>query len=316
MAMVGYIVRRLVQSVLVVLVVTVIVFVLLHSLPGGPARAILGPRATPGQIAQFDLENGLDKPLIVQYLTSVGAWFTGNFGFSYVLNQSVGSLLAERLPKTIILALFALLLTVIVAIPVGAYQAVRRNRPFDYVATGLSFVFYAAPTFFLGLILIEVFSSLLGWFPPEAPQSDGIGPIFQQFPAMILPIVTLALLSIAGFSRYMRSSVLDNISQDYVRTARAKGASSSRVLWRHVLRNALIPIITLLGLSLPALFAGALITESIFNFPGMGLLFWQAAQQSDYPVELGVVIVTAFATVIGNLMADVSLAAVDPRVTL
>jgi len=316
MAMVGYIVRRLVQSVLVVLVVTVIVFVLLHSLPGGPARAILGPRATPGQIAQFDLENGLDKPLIVQYLTSVGAWFTGNFGFSYVLNQSVGSLLAERLPKTIILALFALLLTVIVAIPVGVYQAVRRNRPFDYVATGLSFVFYAAPTFFLGLILIEVFSSLLGWFPPEAPQSDGIGPIFQQFPAMILPIVTLALLSIAGFSRYMRSSVLDNISQDYVRTARAKGASSSRVLWRHVLRNALIPIITLLGLSLPALFAGALITESIFNFPGMGLLFWQAAQQSDYPVELGVVIVTAFATVIGNLMADVSLAAVDPRVTL
>ncbi len=314
--MVGYIIRRLLQSVLVVLVVTVIVFILLHSLPGGPARAILGPRATPGQITQFNSENGLDRPLVVQYFTSVFGWFTGNFGFSYVLNQSVGSLLAERLPKTIILAALSLVLTVIVAIPVGVYQAVRRNRIFDYVATGLSFIFYAAPTFFLGLILIEIFSSWLGWFPPEAPQSDGVVPIFQQFPGMILPIVTLALLSIAGFSRYMRSSVLDNVSQDYVRTARAKGASPTRVLWRHVLRNALIPIITLLGLSLPALFAGALITESIFNFPGMGLLFWQAAQQSDYPVELGVVIVTAFATVIGNLLADVGLAAIDPRVTL
>ncbi|MFE6736534.1 ABC transporter permease [Microbacterium sp. NPDC057650] len=314
--MIGYIIRRLLQAVLVVLVVTVIVFILLHSLPGGPARAILGPRATPLQVAQFNAQNGLNQPLVVQYFTSVFGWFTGNFGYSYVLNQSVASLLAERLPKTIILALLALILTVIVAIPVGIYQAVRRNHVFDYVATGLSFIFYAAPTFFLGLILIEIFSSYLGWFPPEAPQSDGVIPIFQQFPAMVLPIVTLALLSIAGFSRYMRSSVLDNIGQDYVRTARAKGASSSRVLWRHVLRNALIPIITLLGLSLPALFAGALITESIFNFPGMGLLFWQAAQQSDYPVELGVVIVTAFATVLGNLLADLSLAAIDPRVAL
>jgi peptide/nickel transport system permease protein len=314
--MIGYIVRRLLQAVLVVFVVTVIVFLLLHSLPGGPARAILGPRATPLQIAQFNTANGLDQPLIVQYFTTVGGWVRGDFGFSYVLNQSVASLLAERLPKTIILAVLSLVLTVIVAIPIGIWQAVRRNGPFDYIATGFSFVFYAAPTFFLGLIMIEIFSSRLGWLPPEAPQSDGVGPIFQQFDAMILPIVTLALLGIAGFSRYMRSSVLDNVSQDYVRTARAKGASSSRVLWRHVLRNALIPIITLLGLSLPALFAGALITESIFNFPGMGLLFWQAAQQSDYPVEIGVVIITAFATVIGNLLADVSLAAVDPRVTL
>ncbi|GAB3615207.1 ABC transporter permease [Humibacter ginsengisoli] len=314
--MIGYTLRRLAQAVLVVFVVTVIVFILLHSLPGGAARAILGPRATAAQIALFNKQNGLDQPLVVQYFTTLGGWLTGNFGFSYKLNQSVGSLLAERLPKTIILAAFALALTVLVAVPIGIYQAVRRNRFLDYVLTGASFVFYAAPTFFLGLIMIEVFSSTLGWFPPEAPQSDGVGPIFQQFDAMILPIVTLALLGIAGFSRYMRSSVLDNINQDYVRTARAKGASGTRVLWGHVLRNALIPIITLLGLSLPALFAGALITESIFNFPGMGLLFWNAAQQSDYPVELGVVIVTAFATVIGNLIADLLLLAVDPRVKL
>ncbi|GAB3795340.1 ABC transporter permease [Humibacter antri] len=314
--MIGYTLRRLAQAVLVVFVVTVIVFILLHSLPGGAARAILGPRATPAQISLFNEQNGLNQPLVVQYFTTLGGWLTGDFGFSYKLNQSVGSLLAERLPKTIILAAFALALTVLVAVPIGIYQAVRRNRFLDYVLTGASFVFYAAPTFFLGLIMIEVFSSTLGWFPPEAPQSDGVVPIFQQFDAMVLPIVTLALLGIAGFSRYMRSSVLDNINQDYVRTARAKGASGTRVLWGHVLRNALIPIITLLGLSLPALFAGALITESIFNFPGMGLLFWNAAQQSDYPVELGVVIVTAFATVIGNLIADLLLLVVDPRVKL
>lgn len=314
--MIGYILRRLLQAVIVVIVVTIIVFILLHALPGGAARAILGPRATAAQIATFDEQNGLNQPLFVQYFTDLGRWATGNFGFSYKLNQSVGSLLAERLPKTIVLSLLSLVLTVIVAIPVGIYQAVRRNRAFDYVATGLSFIFYAAPTFFIGLVAIDLFSQKLGWLPPEAPQSDGVGPIFSDFQGMILPIVTLALLGIAGFSRYMRSSVLDNVNQDYVRTARAKGASETRVLSRHVLRNALIPIITLLGLSLPALFAGALVTESIFNFPGMGLLFWNAAQQSDYPVELGVVIITAFATVVGNLIADVSLALIDPRVKL
>jgi peptide/nickel transport system permease protein len=312
--MIGYILRRLILSIAVVIVVTIIVFILLNALPGGAARAILGPRATAGQIATFNEQNGLNQPLIVQYLTDLGRWATGNFGFSYKLNQSVGSLLMERLPKTIVLSLLALLLTVIVAIPVGIYQAVRRNRPFDYAMTGLSFIFYAAPPFFIGLVMIDWFSQKLGWLPPEAPQSDGVGPIFSDFSGMILPIVTLALISIAGFSRYMRSSVLDNVNQDYVRTARAKGASEARVLARHVLRNALIPIVTLLGLSLPALFAGALITESVFNFPGMGLLFWQAAQQSDYPVELGVVIITAFATVVGNLLADVSLVLLDPRV--
>ena len=314
--MIGYILRRLAQSIVVVLVVTIIVFVLLHQLPGGAARAILGPRATAVQIAQFNEANGYNRPLFIQYFTTLGQWLSGNFGFSVKLNQSVSSLLVQRLPKTIILSILSLLLTVIVAVPLGIYQAVHRNKSFDYIATGLSFIFYAAPTFFIGLIMIEIFSQNLGWFPPEAPQSNGVGPIFQDFSAMVLPIVTLALLSIAGFSRYMRSSVLDNIDQDYVRTARAKGATSTRVLYHHVLRNAMIPIITLLGLSLPALFAGALVTESIFNFPGMGLLFWQAAQASDYPVELGVVIITAFATVAGNLLADISLAVIDPRVKL
>jgi len=193
---------------------------------------------------------------------------------------------------------------------------VRRNRLFDYTATGLSFIFYAAPTFFLGLILVLLFAQNLKLLPPEAPQSDGVTPIFADFRAMILPILTLALLSIAGFSRYMRSAVLDNLTQDYVRTARSKGCTPDRVLRAHVLRNALIPVATLIGLSLPAVFAGALVVESIFNFPGMGLLFWQAAQTSDYPVELGVVLVTAVATVVGSLLADVSYVLLDPRVRL
>lgn len=314
--MTGYILRRFLQAIVVVLVVTVIVFILLHQLPGGAARAILGPRATAEQITVFNAENGYDQPLVFQYFTQLGQWLAGDFGFSIKLNQTVSSLLVQRMPKTIILGVLSLVLTVIVAVPLGIYQAVRRNKPFDYIVTGLAFIFYAAPTFFIGLIMIEVFAQNLGWFPPEAPQSDGVLPIFAQFDAMVLPIVTLALLSIAGFSRYMRSSVLDNIDQDYVRTAQAKGAGPTRVLYRHVLRNALIPIVTLVGLFLPAVFAGALITESIFNFPGMGLLFWQAAQSSDYPVELGVVVITAFATVAGNLLADIALAVIDPRVKL
>lgn len=312
--MIPYLLRRIAQSVVVVLVVTIIVFTLLHQLPGGPARAVLGNRATALQIDQFNQENGLNRPLVLQYLDYLHRWATGDFGFSYKLNQSVGSLLAQRLPKTLVLNALALLFTLLVAVPVGILQAVRRNRLFDYLATGLSFVFYAAPTFFLGLIMILVFSGDLGLLPPEAPQSDGVRPIFAEFNAMILPIATLALLSIAGFSRYMRSSVLDNISADYVRTARSKGCSETRVLRAHVLRNALIPIATLVGLSLPTLFAGALVTESIFNFPGMGLLFWQSAQTSDFPVELGVVLVAAVATVIGNLLADVSYVLLDPRV--
>jgi peptide/nickel transport system permease protein len=312
--MAGYLLRRLAQAAVVVLVVTIIVFVLLHQLPGGPARAVLGNRATPDQIAAFNQANGLDRPVPVQYVTYLHRWVTGDFGFSYKLNQSVGSLLGQRLPKTLVLNLLALVFTLAVAIPVGIYQAVRRNKVFDYAATTLAFICYAAPTFYLGLILVLVFAQKLNVLPPEAPQADGVGPIFADFRGMVLPIVTLALLGIAGFSRYMRSAVLDNVTQDYVRTARSKGCSQPRVLRAHVLRNALVPIATLIGLSLPALFAGALVTESIFNFPGMGLLFWQAAQTQDYPVELGVVLVTAVATVAGNLLADVSYAVLDPRV--
>jgi len=208
---------------------------------------------------------------------------------------------------------FSTILALIIAVPVGLWQAVRRNKPVDYTFTALSFLFYAAPTFFVGTVLILVFSVKLQWFGAEAPQG-GVVDDLTNLRDLTLPVVTLALVTIALFSRYMRSSVLDNITEDYVRTARAKGASSRRVLWRHVMRNSLIPIATLLGLSIPGILSGALITESVFNYPGMGFLFFQSAQNQDYPVLLGFIIVVAIGTVVGSLLADLAYAALDPRV--
>jgi len=311
----GFLVRRLGQSVIVVVGVTIVTFVLTRLLPGGVARAVLGPRASPVSIAEFDHANGLDLPGWQQYLFYLNQVVHGNLGFSYQLNESVTGLLSDHLPKTIILLGAATLLTLVIAVPLGVMQAVRRNKLDDYFLTTLSFALYSMPIFWLGLILIIVFSADLNVLPPEGPQGDistYLNP--DQFLSLVLPVVTLALVEIALFSRYMRSSMLDNLVLDYVRTARAKGVSTAGVLYGHVLRNALIPIVTLLGLSLPGIISGALIAEAIFNYPGMGLLFWDSAQKRDYPVLLGVTLVVAVATVVGNLLADIGYAVVDPRV--
>lgn len=313
--MTGFLVRRLGQSVIVVVGVTIVTFVLTRLLPGGVARAVLGPRASPVSIAEFDHANGLDLPGWQQYLFYLNQVVHGNLGFSYQLNESVTGLLSDHLPKTIILLGAATLLTLVIAVPLGVMQAVRRNKLDDYFLTTLSFALYSMPIFWLGLILIIVFSADLNVLPPEGPQGDistYLNP--DQFLSLVLPVVTLALVEIALFSRYMRSSMLDNLVLDYVRTARAKGVSTAGVLYGHVLRNALIPIVTLLGLSLPGIISGALIAEAIFNYPGMGLLFWDSAQKRDYPVLLGVTLVVAVATVVGNLLADIGYAVVDPRV--
>lgn len=315
--MTGFLTRRLGQSVIVVVGVTIITFLLTRMLPGGVARAILGPRASPPAIAEFNHENGLDLPIVQQYIFYMNQLVHGNLGFSYRLNESVTGLLSDHLPKTIILLGISTLIALAIAIPLGIMQAVRRNKMEDYSLTTLSFVLYSMPPFWLALIVIKWFAIDLGWFSPEGPQ----GPISSyldpaQASALVLPVMSLALVTIALFSRYMRSSMLDNLVQDYVRTARAKGVSTAGVLYRHVLRNALIPIVTLLGLSIPGIFSGALITEAIYNYPGMGLLFWDSAQTRDYPVLLGVTIVVAVATVAGNLLADVFYAVVDPRVRI
>jgi peptide/nickel transport system permease protein len=313
--MLGYIIRRVLQSILITIGVTLIVFILLHVIPGGGvARAILGPRANSVQIAAFNHQNGLDQPLPVQYLTYLWQLAHGNFGFSYKLNQSVASLLVQYLPKTLLLLGLAYAVSIIIAVPLGIYQAVRRNKIDDYVLTGASFVFYSMPVFWLGIILIVIFSGALHWLPSEGPQGAFVTDDFNQLSSLILPVATLALVTIASFSRYMRSATLENMVQDYVRTAKAKGASNNRVLFVHVLRNAMIPILTLIGLSVGYVFSGALITEALFNYPGMGYIFWVASLQQDYPIILGVIVVTGFATVLGSLMADVMYAIADPRV--
>lgn len=310
--MVAYLIRRVFQAMVVLFGVSVIVFVLLHLLPGGPARAILGVRATSVTTKAFDLKYGLSEPLPIQYLDWIGPILHGNLGYSYKLNQSVDTLLAEYLPRTAALTGTATALAVLIAVPLGMYQAVRRNRPDDYALTAVSFVFYSMPTFFLGIILILVFSVTLHALPSAGP--NGNEPLWDQLPNMVLPVATLCLVTVALFSRYMRSSVLDVLLQDYVRTARAIGLSRRRILFWHVLRNALLPVVTLVGLSLPGILSGALVTESLFNYPGMGYLFWQAALTDNFPVELGVTMVVGVGVVVGSLLADVLYAVLDPRV--
>lgn len=311
--MTGYILRRLVQSLLVLLIVTVIVFGMLHELPGGTARAVLGERATNGSIALFNKQHGLDNPLPVQYWDWLKDVLQGNLGFSFKQNETVSQLLSDRLPKTVLLAGVSVLFALLISIPLGFLQALRRNKPVDYVMTGAAFVFYSTPAFWLALVLITLFSIRWHFFPAQAPQGS-ITSIVSQPRGLVLPVVTITLVTVAFFSRYVRSSTLENLMQDYVRTARAKGASTNRVAYRHVLRNALIPVVTLVGLALPFIFAGTLISEEVFNYPGMGLLFYNAAIARDYPVLLGVTLVVATVTVIGSLLADIAYAILDPRV--
>ena len=312
--MTGFLVRRLFQAVLVVLGVIAFMFILIHLIPGGEARAVLGPKAQPIAIAQFNKVNGLDLPLWDQFTHYVWNLARFDLGRSYTLNQSVTSLIAEALPKTLILVGLSTLLALVIAIPMGIYQVVRRNKWDDYVLTGVAFILYAVPAFLLGTLLILWFAIYIPIFSTEAPQSDSIWGILSDPKALVLPVVTLAAISIASFSRYMRSSMMETMTEDFVRTARAKGAGPQRVLYVHALRNAIIPIITLLGLSLGTIVSGAVITESVFNYPGMGLLAINSAFKEDLPTLLGVTFVVTIATIVGNLIADILYAVVDPRI--
>jgi peptide/nickel transport system permease protein len=203
-----------------------------------------------------------------------------------------------------------------VAIPIGVSQAVRRNSFYDYAMTGVSFFLYAIPAFLIATLLIIWFSFDLGWFPSSVPTSAGLWSIITDPRTFVLPIVSLAALTIAAYSRYIRSSVLDTLAEDYIRTARAKGAGSRRVLYGHALRNALLPLLTLIGLTLPAIVGGAVIIEDVFNYPGMGLLTVQAANNDDIPLVLGTTLVLTVATVVGSLIADLLYAVADPRIRL
>lgn len=312
--MTTYIIRRIGQAIIVVIGVSILVFITIHLIPGGPARALLGPRATQAAIRTFIDQNGYNRPLIVQYYNYADRLLHGNLGYSYYYNQPVNSLLAQNLPKTLLLVGSSLVVALIVAIPIGVLQAVKRNKPVDYFLTGVSFVGYAMPTFWVGLLLILAFSVKLSLFPSEGPQGATVASAFAQPRAMVLPIATLSIITIAQYSRFMRAAAIDNLVEEYVRTARSKGITERQILLRHILRNSVMPIITLIGLNLPFLVSGAVITETVFNYPGMGLLFWNAAQYHDYPTLLGFTVVVAAVTVVGSLLADILYAAVDPRV--
>jgi peptide/nickel transport system permease protein len=308
----AYLVRRTLQALLVMLIVSVIVFILLHALPGGLVRAQLGPKASTFQVLQLERTEGLLKPLPVQF----GIWLLhvvqGNLGFSYKLNQPVGQLLAHYLPRTLLLVGVASVLNIAVAVPMGIWQGFRRNRIDDHLLSGSMLVLYAMPDFLLGVIFIILLGLDVPLFPSTATSfGSGLG---TDAAVLVLPILTLMWGNISYYSRYMRSAVIDNLLEDYVRTAYAIGNSPRRVLMRHVLRNSMGSTMTMLGLTLPYIFSGALIVEELFNFPGIGLLFWNSSQTRDYPVLLGVVLVVTASVVAGSLLADIGYAVIDPRV--
>lgn len=312
--MTAYLIRRALQAVAVLVLVTLIVFLLLRLVPGGAARAMLGAHPSRLQLAVLHRDYGVGSPFLLQYAGWLGQVLHGNLGYSYVLNRSVGGLLAASLPRTLALTVPSTVIAVAVAVPVGMLQAMRPHTAADAGLRSLSYILYGTPSFVLGSLLILVFAVRLHMFGAEGPQAAGFAGVLTDWRDLTLPILTLTLLLVALFSRYMRSSALDSLGEDYVRTARAKGASEQRVLLRHVARNSLTPLVTLLGLSLPQLLAGALVVESLFNIQGMGWQVWQAAQNHDFPVTLGFTLIIAVGAVLGSLLADLGYALLDPRI--
>jgi peptide/nickel transport system permease protein len=312
--MTGFIIRRLGQAIVVVIGVTIITFVMLHLLPGSLARDILGNRAPQAAINQFNQQNGLDKSLPVQYWDFLDKLLHGNLGFSYQFERSTDSLLKTDLPRDLVLGGLALILSLLIAIPVGIIQAVRRKGVLDYAGTGVSFLMYSMPQYAIALLLIQFFSISFHIFPAEAPQGSSPLTMLEHPAGLVLPVASLTLVTYAQFSRYMRSSAIDTLAQDYMRTARAKGLPERLVLSRHLLRTSLAAVVTLVGLSIPYIIIGTLIIEQVFNFPGTGLEYFQAALRNDYEVMLGITVLVGVITVVGNLAADLGYAVLDPRI--
>ncbi|HTA01907.1 MAG TPA: ABC transporter permease [Streptosporangiaceae bacterium] len=299
--MTAYLGRRLLQSVAVVLLVTLIVFGLLRLAPGAAAADVLG---TGSAHQQF----------LLQYLTWLGQILHGNLGYSRARNESVADLLATSLPRTLALTGISTLIALAVAVPLGLLQAVRRSRAADHLLRGLTYLFYGMPTFVLGAVLVLFFAVDHHVFGAEGPQAPGILGVITDVRDLTLPVLTLTLVTIAIFARYMRSSALDSLAEEYVEAARARGAGQRRVLTAHVLRNSLVPVVTLVGLSFPQIVGGAVVVESLFNIQGMGWQIWQAVLNHDFAVTLGFTLVIGVGAVIGSLLADIGYAVLDPRV--
>jgi peptide/nickel transport system permease protein len=312
----AYVLRRIGTSIIVLIGISIFTFLLLHAVFPSPARVALGLRATDAAVAAWNKQYGYDRPVFVQYLSYMNGLLHGNLGYSYAENQTVAALFQERLARSIYLSGISLLLAILIALPLGIFQAVRRNSLGDNVATSLAFILYSMPSFFLGLILIQVFALSFPVLGFEASQSTNIWVVIGDWHDMLLPILTLTLLTVANFSRYMRSSSIDVLAQDYIKVARAKGLPERLVLARHMVRNASLPMITLIGLFIPALLAGNLIIETLFNYQGLGLLFFSSLGKEDYPVLLAYTLVGAVFVVLGNFVADIALTVADPRIRL
>ncbi len=312
----AYLLRRIGTSIIVLIGISIFMYLLLHAVFPSPARLVLGLRANNAQIAAWNKQNGYDRPVVVQYLSYMNGLLHGNLGYSVPENQTVAALFQQRLARSIYLSGISLLLAILIALPLGIFQAVKRNTLGDNVATSAAFILYSMPSFFLGLILIQVFALSFPILGFEASQSTNVFAVIGDWHDMLLPILTLTLLTVANFSRYMRSSSIDVLAQDYIKVARAKGLPERLVLTRHMVRNASLPMVTLVGLFLPALLAGNLIVETLFNYPGLGLLFYNSLGKEDYPVLLAYTLIGAIFVVVGNFVADIALTVADPRIRL
>jgi peptide/nickel transport system permease protein len=312
----AYLIRRLGTSIVILIGISIFIFGMLHIIFPSPALTVLGPRANTALINAYNRDHGFDKPVLVQYLHYMNLLVHGDLGYSYKLNESVVTLFQQRWARSLYLSGSALVLAILIAIPLGIYQAVKRNTLGDSVVTTVAFTTYAMPDFFLYLIAIQLFALTFPIFSFEASQSTSIVTVMLDFNAMTLPILSLTLLIVAGYSRYMRSSAMDTLAQDYIKAARAKGLPERLVLLRHLLRNACLPMATLIGLSIPALLSGNLIAEVVFNYQGLGLLFFNSLGNEDYSVLLAYTLIGAVLTVAGNLLADVALTVADPRIRL
>jgi peptide/nickel transport system permease protein len=323
--MATYVLRRLIQAIPILVGISVISFTIVHLAPGDPLDRFRSGRVSPETIANLARLYGLDKPILEQFTS----WFTTfwqfpwkpeAWGFSFIDGRPVTEKIGEKVPTTLLLMGTALAVTTVVAVPLGILAAVKQYSWADKIITTLATIGYALPSFVLGVLLLFTFNIALKpgnplHFPGYGMQTLGVenNPLDIAW-HLVLPVASLAIQQVAGWSRYMRSSMLEVLQQDYMRTAKAKGLAGSRVLFKHGLRNALIPIITLLGLTLPSLLGGAAITETIFSWPGLGYMAVQSVGTNDYPVILAIVMIGGAMVILGNLVADVLYGFVDPRI--
>lgn len=321
--MTAYLLRRILLLIPLMFGITLITFTVIHLAPGEPVEMQMAMNPKVGKEARERLQKfyGLDKPLHVQYVTWLKQLAQFDFGRSFSSdNRPVLDKIRERLPVTLSLNIVALVIEFGLAIPIGVLAAVHRNTLLDKGITVFVFLGFAVPTFWLALLLMYLFGVKLNWLPISGLHTLGyeaygwFGQLLDLAKHLVMPILVASFGSLAGVSRYMRSAMLQVIGQDYITTARAKGLSERVVIWKHALRNALLPLITLVGFSLPGLIGGSVIFETIFSIPGMGQLFYQGVMARDYPVVMGILVIGAFLTLLGNLLADISYALADPRI--